>query len=136
MRAILPRRTRRRWLIGCGLLAGLAVGAWAVEYPSGDAKSIQYVLWKAGLPTLDVAVALDTMVQDDRANALVVGKSTQELERRFGPLTPAAGASPYLRGCYEGSPWHGRPVKFIRDSAWMVVFAGDRATDLVLVKGC
>ena len=55
---------------------------------------------------------------------------------RFGPLVSSAEASPYLRGCYENSSWKDRDVLFIGQSPWTVVFDGDRATNLVLIKGC
>lgn len=106
-------------------------------YPSSsDPKSIQYVLWKAGLYKMDLDIATGTMLGDSGRNGLVVGKTQAELQTRFGYLLTASSASQYLRSYYEKSWWKDRKVLFIRDSPWMVVFDGDRATDLVLVKGC
>ena len=47
------------------LLTALMVAtglAWAALYPAPDPKSPLYILWKAGLPTIDPGLALDIMV--------------------------------------------------------------------------
>ena len=76
------------------------------------------------------------MIGDPKSDLLVVGKTKKELRDRFGFLLSSAEASPYLRACYESSAWRDRSVSFIRNSPWMVVFKGDKASELVLIKGC
>lgn len=123
----------------CSLVLGVVVlffGGWALTYPSPDPKSIKYVLWKADLYRLNLDEAIGTMVGDRNRDKLVVGKTKAQLRDKFGSLLSPADASPYLRGCYQNSAWKDRGVLFIGQSSWMVVFDGDKATNLVLVKGC
>ena len=118
-------------------IAFIAVGAWLWTCPSPtDPKNIRYVLWKAGIYKMDPDTAAETMVGDAGRDRLVVGKTKVQLQNKFGSLVTPAAASPYLRGCYQGSPWKNRDVLFIRKSSWMIVFDGERATGLVLIKGC
>jgi|SRR5579862_1279492 len=113
------------------------VAGWALMYPSSsDPKNIKYVLWKAGLYRVSLDQATTAMIGDRHRDGLVVGKTKAQLQEKFGPLLPLGDASPYLRGCYQKSSWNGRDVQFIGRSPWMVVFDGDRATNLVLMKGC
>ena len=115
----------------------IVIGTWVLAYPSdSDPKNIKYVLWKAGLYKMDLDLAAGTMIGDANRNKLVLGKTKMQLRDRFGYLLAPADASAYLRGCSQASPWKGRDVLFIRQNPWMIVFDGDRATDLVLVKGC
>jgi hypothetical protein len=115
----------------------IAVAAWLLTYsPATDPKGIRYVFWKIGICKMDLDLATGTMVGDASRDKIVVGKTKRQLRDRFGYLVGPADASTYLRGCYQNSPWKDRDVLFIRKSPWMVVFAGDMATNLVLVKGC
>jgi len=75
-------------------------------------------------------------VGDRSPEKLVVGKTKAQLREKFGSLLPAADVSSYLQDCYHSSAWRDRDVLFIGNSWWMVVFDGDKATNLVLVKGC
>jgi hypothetical protein len=110
---------------------------WILTYPSeSDPKNIKYVLWKSGLYGMNLDKATGTMIGDGSSDELVVGKTRAQLRERFGYLSTPADASQYLRNCYQNSSWKGREVLFIRKSPWMVVFDGDKATDLVLIKGC
>lgn len=112
-------------------------GGWALTYPSAsDPKNIKYVLWKADLYKLNLDVATAAMVGDRNRDRLVVGKTRSQLRDKFGLLLSPSDASPYFRGCYQNSPWKGRDVVFIGQSSWMVVFNGEKATNLVLIKGC
>jgi hypothetical protein len=88
-----------------------------------------------GFASIDPDRALSIMTHDD-SRPLVIGKSEGELRKRFGYLRSLDEARPYLRGCYRGSDWNGGTVMFLRDSEYMVVFRNDKATDLILVKGC
>jgi len=118
------------------ILLVMFLGSWMLMYPSPDPRSIKYVLWKADLYKLNSDEATGTMVGDPNRSKLVVGKTKAQLRERFGSLLPPADASPYLVGCYRDSDWKDRDVLFIGQSSWMVVFDGDKATNLVLIKGC
>jgi hypothetical protein len=110
---------------------------WVLTYPSeSDPKNIRYVCWKAGFHAMDPDIALGTMIGDADRERIVIGRTKEELRSKFGYLLPPAGAPPYLRGCYNDSSWRGKDVLFIRSSPWMVVFAENKATDLILIKGC
>jgi hypothetical protein len=110
--------------------------AWGLTYPSeSDPKNIKYVLWKAGLYRMNPDVAVGTMIGDSNRDELVLGKTKEVLRKRFGYLLTLQDASPYLRSCYQQG-WDGNDVLFIRSSPWMIVFNGNRAAKLVLIKGC
>jgi len=122
-----------------GLLAFLiaVVIGWAATYPSdSDPKNIKYVLWKNGLYRMNVDTATGTMIGDGSRQKLVIGKTKVQLREKFGYLSTPADVSQYLRGCYQTSAWKDRDALFIRNSPWMVIFDGDKATELVLIKGC
>jgi hypothetical protein len=113
------------------------IGGWVLMYPSpDDPKNVQYVFWKAGLWKMNLDTAANTMIGDPGRAKLVIGKTKDQLRDRFGYLLTPADASLYLRGCYQNSTWKDREALFIRQSPWMIVFDGDKATDLVLIKGC
>lgn len=122
-------------VISAAILAILIVG-WLIMYPSPDPKSITYVLWKADLYALNRDEATGMMIADPNRDKLVVGKTKEQLQDKFGSLLSLANASPYLRECYQNSSWKDRDVLFIGQSSWMVIFEGDKATNLVLAKGC
>jgi hypothetical protein len=113
----------------------LVVVAWVAMYPGdGDPKNIKYVLWKVGLYRMNLDAAADTMIGDADRGTLVIGKTKEELRKRFGYLLTPSEVSQYYRDGYN-SYARSKDVLFIRNSPWMVVFDGDRATDLVLMKG-
>ena len=95
-----------------------------------------YVFWKAGLYRLNLDEALGTMVGDPQRDRLILGRTKTQLRDKFGVLLTPEEAPAYLRGCYEASSWKGKDVRFVGDSLWMVVFDQDKATELVLMKGC
>lgn len=130
---------RSRMLISVIIVVVVAIffGGWALTYPSSnDPKNIKYVLWKAGLYKVNLDQATAAMVGDPNRDQLVVGKTKVQLRDKFGPLLSSAEVSPYLKACYQNSVWKDKDVLFIGQSSWMVVFDGDKATNLVLVKGC
>jgi hypothetical protein len=109
----------------------------ALTYPSeSDAKNIKYVLWKNGLYRMNIDTATGTMIGDASRENLVVGQTRAQLRERFGYLSTLVDVSPNLRACYQDSAWKDRDALFIRKSPWMVVFEGDKATELILIKGC
>ena len=114
----------------------VVVIVWTLTYPEPDPKNIKYVLWKHGLYRMDLDTASDTMIGDASREKLVLRKTKAKLREKFGYLSTLSEASPYLRGCYQNSGWKGTDVLFIRKSPWMIVFNGDEATKLVLIKGC
>jgi hypothetical protein len=117
------------------LAAALGLGVWYATYPeTSDPKNIRYVLWKIGLPTLDPDTATGTMIGDGTRDRLVLGKSRRQLQGRFGYLVTSSEASPYLRKC--SGTFAASDILFIRRSPWMVIFDGEKATELVLIKGC
>jgi hypothetical protein len=119
------------------LVPCLVLGLWEATYPGiDDPKNIHYLLWKSGFASIDLDRALGTMTHDAHSESLVLGKSEDELRKRFGYLRSLDEASSYLRNCYQGSYWNGQRVMFLRNSWYMVVFKNGKATDLVLVKGC
>ena len=126
-----------RTLTGVLALLFVVITLWVLTYPDdSDPKNIKYVCWKAGLYRMNPDAATGTMVGDGNRDRLVVGKTKAQLRDRFGLLLAPADASQYLKGCYEKSGWKNKEVLFIRQSPWMVVFDGDRAVELVLIKGC
>lgn len=126
-----------RILTGVFAVVFVFVSAWVLTYPDGDPKNIKYVFWKAGLYRMNLDMAADTMIGDGGGrDKLVVGKTREQLRNRFGYLLTPTDASQYLRGCYQNSGLKDSDVLFIRQSPWMVVFDGDKATSLVLIKGC
>ena len=122
---------------GILLVLILLIGAgWLAMYPNtSDPKNVRYVLWKIGLPVLDIDKAAGTMIGDTHRDRLVLGKTKEHLRGRFGYLLGPNEAKPYLRAFYLNSVWKDRDVLFIRMSPWMVVFDDGVATRLVLVKG-
>jgi hypothetical protein len=127
----------RRFGIALSLLTTfLFLGLWVTTYPGCyDPKNVHYLLWKHGLASIDIDRALSIMTHDD-SQPLVVGKSEDEVRKRFGYLRSLDEARPYLQGCYRESAWNKERVMFLRDSEWMVIFRNGKATDLILVKGC
>jgi len=124
---------------GTILLAIVALGGWWATYPGpDDPKGLMYVGWRLGLPTLDPDRALGTMVGDRHRDGLVIGKTREELVRRFGFVTSLdEPSSQYVRFCYNNFDYYRvKQVLILRRSNWMVVMKDDRAVDLVLVKGC
>jgi hypothetical protein len=127
------------WVTAIVLPVALLVGVvgWELTYQSeSDPKNIKYTLWKSGLYRMNLDSATGAMIGDPGREELVVGKTKSQLQERFGYLLPPADASPYLRGCYRDSSWKNRDVLFIRKSPWVVVFDGDKASELILFKGC
>lgn len=119
------------------VLFATGIEVWRATYPdASDHKSLRYVLWKRGLYKMNLDIAADLMTGDSDRERIVVGKTKRELHEKFGYLLSSEDASPYLRACYQSSPWRDRDVLFIRRSPWMVVFDKDRAANLVLIKGC
>lgn len=119
------------------LLLIVAIGLWQAAYHGpGDRKDLRYQAWKLGIYPMNLDQATGTMVSDIWPDRLVVGKSREDLVKRFGYVTPLNQASDYVKYCYFNSPYYGKEVVILRRSNWMVVMQNGRATNLVLLKGC
>jgi hypothetical protein len=116
------------------LIMILTIATWSFVYSGPDPRNIKYALWKAGLYKMDTDLAAFTMVRDPGRDKLVVGKTKEELQKRFGNLLTLEQVSQYYRNGYDLG-WKGKDVLFIKNSPWMIVFDRDRATSLVLMKG-
>ncbi|HTW48507.1 MAG TPA: hypothetical protein VMD92_11185 [Acidobacteriaceae bacterium] len=101
-----------------------------------DPKDIRYRAWKVGLYRLDSDQALGTMVGDPQRNELVLGKTKEQLIRKFGYVSSSEEATDYVRHCYADNPYSGKQVLVLRNSNWMVVMQNGVAADLLRVKGC
>ena len=111
--------------------------AWFATYPSAsDPKSIQYLLWKNGPFHITLSEASSAMIGDPKRDNLVIGKTRQEIEARFGRLLNPDEVAPYFRDYYLSNEiWRHKQAAFIKDSNWMILFDHDRATGVILVKG-
>jgi hypothetical protein len=118
------------------LLFALFAVSWNAMYSDGDPKNVKYLLWKEGIYKLDLDTATGTMIGDRHRDTLVVGKTKAQIEKRFGQLLTPEQASSYQRNCWQNSYWKNDKVLFISHGNWMIVFDGDKATDLLLIKGC
>lgn len=122
--------------IPIAILCSIAVG-WALVYPqSSDPKNIEYMLWKNGLYRINLDAATDAIIGDPNVSKLVVGQTKDQLRRRFGYLQTPAESMGYLKSCHQWPVAKDKDALFIRRSTWMVVFDGETATQLILVKGC
>jgi hypothetical protein len=116
----------------------LVLGGWLSLYPErADPKNLGYILWKHNLYSMAIPDAAAAMIGDPNRDSLVVGKSKEELNMRFGHLHSVSEAPSYLRHCYhEYGEEPGHEPRFIADSDWMIIFAGNRAIRLVNIKSC
>ena len=129
--------TPLRFFLLVVLLVIVGIALWQVTYSSpGDRKDLRYQAWKLGLYPFDLDQATSTMTGDISPDRLVVGKTKEELIRKFGYVTPLEQASEYIKFCYTNSPYYGKQVLILRHSDWMVVMEDNHAVNLVLVKGC
>jgi hypothetical protein len=124
---------RRATLIVLGI-AGFFL-LWHATYPDDyDPKSIGYIGWKLHVLPMDPTRALGIMTHGANSDRLVLGRSRQQLQQRFGFVRTVEQVSPYLRNyCAAARP--GAEVLFLNSSNWMIVMQRDRAVELVLCKG-
>lgn len=125
-----------RWLVAAAVIVVVGIAGWQlVVVGADDPRDLRYQAWKLGLYPLKLDAALNIMINDSHRDALVVGKTNEELDRRFGSVSPVPGNT-YVKYCYENSPHRGTSVLFIRNSNWMVLMKDRIADGLVLAKGC
>ncbi len=115
----------------------LLIAGWESLYCGYyDPKNLAYVLWKHDLWKVDTSRALAVMTHDQDPASLVVGKSKDQIDKKFGPLAPMSEASAYVRGCASQEELTSGNSVMLRQSEWMVTFSDNRAVELTLVKGC
>jgi hypothetical protein len=111
------------------------VALWEATYPDReDPKNIHYVAWKYHLLPMDPHRALSIMTHDQYSERLVLGKTKEELQQRFGFVLTTNQVRPYLRDyCAAARP--GADVLFLNSNNYMVIMSQGKATELVLCKG-
>ena len=117
----------------CGIV--LAVIVFLRPDPIEE-TSVRYWAWKHGLVTMDLDRALDEMVNDTGRDSLVLGKTKQELDAKFGFTIQVEQASPYVQYCYKNSQYTKSHVVMLRHSNWMVLMRDGIAAELLRVSGC
>ena len=121
--------------LGILVFIAAALGLWQVTYPGRyDGKGLHYVLWKHHLASMDLDRASAIVINDPERNAMMLGKTQQELTHRFGYLKSPAEVRPYLRDyCWAARP--GSDVMFLRNEDLMIVFTNGQASEIVTCQG-
>lgn len=119
--------------IGLGCVA-LLLGVFTRD-PAVD-PSIRYLAWKHGLIGMDLDRATGELNLDVHRETLIVGKTRQQLNEKFGFTNSLEEATPYVRSCVLNSPYGKSEVLQLRRSNWVVVMQGRRAAQLISVEGC
>jgi len=126
-----------RIVISSFLIGFAALAIWqALFHGAGDRKDLRYQGWKLGIYPMDLDQATSTMIGDVHPERLVVGKTKDQLIKKFGYATPIDQAPQYVKYCFFNSPYYGKQVFMLRHSNWMVLMKDGRAEQLLLVKGC
>ena len=121
--------------LGILVLIIVVLGLWQATYPDRyDHKGIHCVLWKHHLASMDLDRASSIILNDPDRDAMILGRTPQELAHRFGYLKSTSEVRPYLRD-YCGAARPGSDVLFLRNEDLMIVFANGRATETVTCKG-
>jgi len=135
------RRTVKRSIVGVctGFIAlALAFGAWTAMHANAcDPKNMHYVLWKWGIAAMNLDDATCAITEDvSGKQELIIGKSRQEISRRFGYVLTPQEAGQVLKQCIPGSWAEGKNPVFIRRSNLVVTFNHDVADHVGLLKPC
>jgi hypothetical protein len=129
--------TPARCLVAIALTTIAFLALWETQYHGpGESRDLRYQARKLGVYPMDVDQATGSMIADVHRDSLVIGKTQDELIKKFGYVTALENASGYVKYCYFNSPYYGTPVLMLRKSNWMVLMKDGRATNLILVKGC
>ncbi len=132
----MTNKGRRSLILILIALPCLLLGCWVSLYGGYyDPKNLAYVLWKHDLWKIDTNRALSIMTHDRDPASLVIGKSKEQVHKKFGPLIPLNEASAYVQTCAATELAAGNSM-MLGKSEWLVTFSGDRAIKLSLVKGC
>ncbi|MDP9050870.1 MAG: hypothetical protein M3O31_09155 [Acidobacteriota bacterium] len=116
------------------LLLVVTVG-WEALYPDRyDPKNIHYVLWKWHLAPIDLDRAVSTMHHDQWSERMILGKSEDEVTRRFGYLLPPEKAPSCFRAASSGVAPPGDEAFFLRKSDYLVIFHNRVAVNVVLLN--
>jgi hypothetical protein len=115
---------------------------WTLAFQDNDdPKNIKYVLWKHHLnPWMNLDDAAYTVVHDSERDQLIVGRSANELRKRFGYMIVPATRSPYFQDCAADSPTHGPPHRhdgalYLRQTDLIVFLNEGTATETMMCKG-
>jgi hypothetical protein len=119
--------------------AAVAAAAFAllsgIVVMQGDAGESRYLLWRAGLFPFDAKVVYAQMVSDPKRDALVVGLTVDELKERFGEVRTRQEATAEYQRYYSDRILLDEEIRWLGDSAWLVVLKNGRVTELRLMKG-
>jgi hypothetical protein len=124
----------------CGAIVVFFLG-WNAMYPAeSDPKGVRYILWKEDILPMNLDKAADTMMGDADRDSLVIGKTKQQLQDRFGFILPIRKSTIglyFIRYCEPIDGWKANDDIFtIRDTWWVVHFAAGKAVDMRVAKGC
>jgi hypothetical protein len=116
-----------------GFIALFALGLllWQATYSDRyDPKGLHYVLWKYHLAPMNLDRASSIVVMDRDRDAMILGRTKEQLSQRFGYLKSPVEVRPYLRDyCWASRP--GSDAVFLRDVDLMIVFSGGRAVETI-----
>ena len=78
-----------RWLAAAMLIIVVGVAGWQfVVAGADDPRDLRYQAWKLGLYPLRIDAAFNVMINDSHRDSLVVGTTSDELDRRHGSVSP------------------------------------------------
>ena len=121
----------RRTLLVLASTGVLSFGLWwAAASAPDDPKGPRFTLWKAGLWPFDAKVVYGAMGHAN-ADALVVGRTIEEVESGFDRVRPRPALRPYLKNPSLAD----RDVRWLGDSMFCVVIERGRVVALHNVKG-
>jgi hypothetical protein len=130
--AILTKKRTAIVVIGLACVAFLSV---YTRDPAVD-PSIRYLAWKHGLIGMDLDRATGEMNLDVHRDSIVIGKTRQQLNEKFGYTNPLEQATPYVKNCLLNSSHADGDVVQLRRSDWVVLMQDGRAVQLISVEGC
>jgi len=125
-----------KWFVAAVVATVFGLAGWQfLLVGSHDPRDLRYQGWKLGVYPLRIDDALETMIEDQQRDSLVIGKTKEQLASKFGFVSATPG-NDYAKYCYNNSQYREKSVRFIRDSNWMVLMNEGKANGLVLAKGC
>jgi hypothetical protein len=123
-------------LIILSIVLSMIVGGWICAYPyANDPKSLGYLLWKLGLYNISIEDAVCAMIGDASREDIIIGKTKNEIEKRFGGLIASQTLPDYLFNQHNLLKLPSDEICLIRDSPWIILFRNGKAANLILVKG-
>jgi hypothetical protein len=107
---------------------------WALFPDKYDRKNPHYVAWKYHLLPMEGSRAASIVAIDADRDRLVLGKTKEELQQRFGFVLTVDQVRPYLR-VYCAATRPGKDVLFLNSNDLMVVMNQGRAVEIIVCKG-